>query len=132
MFDGRKFRQYVDGKLQKDQPELGGEYQPSPYPFLVGASRKSISGANVVAQYFFAGVIDEVRISKVACYNGDFTPAKRFEPDADTIGLYHFDEGEGDIAHDSSGNDHHGKVIAAKWFPAGRKAPKANAGAGLK
>ena len=58
------------------------------------------------------GLIDEVRISKVARYDKDFTPAKRFEPDADTLALYHFDEGQGDVLKDSSGNGHHGKITA--------------------
>ena len=32
------------------------------------------------------------------------TTAKRFEPDKDTLALYHFDEGSGDVLKDSSGN----------------------------
>jgi hypothetical protein len=66
----------------------------------------------------FNGVIDEVRISKVARYDKDFTPAKRFEPDADTLALYHFDEGQGDVLKDSSGHGHHGKIVGAKWVRA--------------
>src|SRR2546426_422563 len=66
----------------------------------------------------FTGRIDEVRISKVARYDKDFTPAKRFEPDADTLALYHFDEGAGDVLNDSSGNKHHGKIVGAKWVNA--------------
>jgi hypothetical protein len=65
----------------------------------------------------FAGVIDELRISKIARYTADFTPATRFESDADTLALYHFDEGAGDILTDSSGNNHHGKIVNAKWVP---------------
>src|SRR5437868_14560991 len=41
--------------------------------------------------------------------------SKRFEPDADTLALYHCDEGEGDVLKDSSGNGHHGKIVGAKW-----------------
>ena len=65
-----------------------------------------------------AAQITEVRISKVARYDKDFTPAKRFEPDADTLALYHFDEGSGDVLKDSSGNGHHGKIVGAKWVKA--------------
>ena len=66
----------------------------------------------------FLGTIDEVRISNIARYTKDFTPQRRFEPDEHTIALYHFDEGEGDVLHDSSGNGHHGKIVGAKWVKA--------------
>ncbi len=65
--------------------------------------------------YFFAGVLDEVRISKVARYDKDFTPDVRFTSDKDTLALYHFDEGAGSELKDSSGNNHHGKIVGAKW-----------------
>ena len=55
------------------------------------------------------------RISSIARYAGDFTPRMRFEPDKDTLALYHFDEGEGDELQDSSGNGHHGTIVGAKW-----------------
>ena len=64
------------------------------------------------------GLLREIRISKVARYTNDFTPAKRFEPDADTLALYHFDEGTGDVLTDSSGHGHHGKIVGAKWVKA--------------
>ena len=31
------------------------------------------------------------------------------------MALYHFDEGTGDVLHDSSGNGHDGKIVGAKW-----------------
>ena len=66
----------------------------------------------------FSGLIDEIRISKIARYTTDFTPAKpASSPTADTLALYHFDEGAGDVLTDSSGNNHHGKIVNAKWVP---------------
>ena len=38
-------------------------------------------------------------------------------PTTDTLALYHFDEGSGEELEDSSGNNHHGKVVNAKWVP---------------
>ena len=67
----------------------------------------------------FHGDLDEFRISSVARYHDTFTPKPRFEPDADTLALYHFDEGEGDVLKDSSGKDHHAKIMAAKWVKGG-------------
>ena len=59
----------------------------------------------------FSGYIDEVRISTVARYNTakrDFTPRKKFENDAKTVALWHFDESAGTQKFlDTSGNAYH-------------------------
>jgi hypothetical protein len=68
-----------------------------------------------VRMFYFSGEIDEVRVSKVVRYDKDFTPVAPNATDADTLALYHCDEGQGDILTDSSGNGHHGKVVGAKW-----------------
>src|SRR5207237_632202 len=70
--------------------------------------------------YYFHGLIGQVRVSKTARYDRNFTPAKRFVPDNDTRALYLFDEGKGDKLTDSSGNNHHGKIVGAKWVKADR------------
>ena len=67
------------------------------------------------AQFPDSGVMDEFRLSKVARYTDDFRPPQRFEADAHTVVLYHFDEGQGDVLKDSSGNNHHGKIVGGKW-----------------
>lgn len=64
---------------------------------------------------YFEGQIQRIRISKVARYDEDFAPPGRYDPDKETMALYHFDEGQGDKLIDSSGNRHHGKIIGAKW-----------------
>ncbi|WP_232103766.1 protein kinase domain-containing protein [Gimesia algae] len=61
------------------------------------------------------GSIDEVRFSNTARYSEDFTPTDHFENDKNTLALYHFDEGTGDVLKDSSGNGHDGKIVGAKW-----------------
>jgi serine/threonine protein kinase/Leucine-rich repeat (LRR) protein len=61
------------------------------------------------------GSIDEVRFSNIARYSEDFTPTDHFENDKNTLALYHFDEGSGDVLKDSSGNGHDGKIVGAKW-----------------
>ncbi|MEZ6066912.1 MAG: protein kinase [Planctomycetaceae bacterium] len=63
----------------------------------------------------FRGEIDEVRISSSARYGFDFTPERRLADDADTLALYHFDEGEGEIVRDASGNGHHAKLVPQSW-----------------
>lgn len=52
----------------------------------------------------YAGYLDEVRVSRVIRYMASFTPpVSPFSPDANTAALYHFDEGQGELAADSSG-----------------------------
>ncbi|QEG15978.1 protein kinase domain-containing protein [Gimesia maris] len=68
-----------------------------------------------VSNQNFKGSIDEVRFSNTARYSEDFTPTDHFENDKNTLALYHFDEGTGDVLKDSSGNGHDGKIVGAKW-----------------
>lgn len=46
----------------------------------------------------FAGTLDEFRYSTGARYTGAFTPAAHPAADADTIGIWHFDEGAGTLS----------------------------------
>jgi serine/threonine protein kinase len=111
VFDGQwEIRFYVDGQLQSRTP-INRKYKPSPMPFTLGANPDP--GGRYTDH--FLGRIAGVRISRVARYDNDFTPARRFEPDADTLALYHFDEGRGDVLRDSSGNGHHGRIVGAGW-----------------
>lgn len=64
-----------------------------------------------------ACMMGEARISTVARYDKDFTPEFNFKPDKATLALYRFDEGQGDLLQDSSGNNHHGKLFFARWAP---------------
>lgn len=55
--------------------------------------------------YSFQGIIDEVRISRGVRYPDVFNPAIYLEADADTLGLWHFDEGSGAACGDTSSNN---------------------------
>ncbi|MCA9051086.1 MAG: VCBS repeat-containing protein, partial [Planctomycetaceae bacterium] len=66
-------------------------------------------------RYFFTGLVDELRVSAVCRYSGNFEPVRRFEPDEHTVALYHFDAGSGSKLFDASGNEHHGTVVGASW-----------------
>jgi hypothetical protein len=88
-------------------------------PFLLGGNPDYGNNADrYVAHEVFDGLLREVRISRAVRYTGDFEPAMRFEPDDATIALYHCDEGEGDVLHNSSGNMRHGKIKGARWVKA--------------
>jgi formylglycine-generating enzyme required for sulfatase activity/serine/threonine protein kinase/Leucine-rich repeat (LRR) protein len=110
VYDGKEeIRLYVNGQLQSRTPIQNVN------PSTLSMMRL---GVDSVLTNYFRGRMNEVRISKVARYDGDFTPDQRWMPDTDTLALYHFGEGAGTVLKDSSGNGHHGEIVAAKWVQA--------------
>ncbi len=62
----------------------------------------------------FAGVVDEVQLSNVSRYSGtSYTPARHPTADANTIALWHFDEGAGTTAADASGNNNNAGLVGS-------------------
>ncbi|HUI91943.1 MAG TPA: LamG-like jellyroll fold domain-containing protein [Chitinivibrionales bacterium] len=113
-FDGQKRQIFVNDSLVAESLATGSIEHLSDYPVsdLVIGAGNLLSLRVGATGYFFHGKIDEVRISNIARYG------KRcgyFTPDAHTIALYHFDEGEGSIVHDASGNSNDGTIIGAQW-----------------
>ncbi len=73
---------YRDGRLTS--------YPNDPY-LVLGAEKHDVD-RDIYPSY--SGWVDEVRLSRIVRYNGPFSPpAVPFTPDADTLALYHFDEG---------------------------------------
>ncbi len=120
VIDDRAAKLFLNGVLVDTVPG------PFPSPFSQAAFRGTWLGTQPLKQNAiappFAGVLDEVRISKVARYDKGFTPDVRFTADKDTLALYHFDEGTGSELKDSSGNNHHGKIVGAKWVSSASRA----------
>ncbi|GBD27467.1 hypothetical protein HRbin30_02814 [bacterium HR30] len=84
-----------DGDISYPDDGVPGNYCGGPCtnsdPYLVIGAEKHDAGASYPS---FSGFLDEVRISKVLRYSGNFTPPSGpFVPDGDTVALYHFDEG---------------------------------------
>lgn len=106
---------YVDGRLEADGPGPGGDISypddgvPGNFcggpclasdPFLVIGAEKHDAGPAFPS---FAGWIDELRLSNALRYLDEFLPSGvPFSTDARTVGLYHFDDGTGDVVTDSS------------------------------
>lgn len=113
--DDRELRLYVDGRERWRAARQEKAVQ-TPYNFdgfwLGGHPHHQ---RPKVIEYRLIGQLDEIRVSKGVRYRGVFSPSQRFEPDADTLALYHCDEGQGNVLRDSSGNDHHGTIEGAKW-----------------
>ena len=110
VYDGKaEIRFYVNGQLQSRTPARG--IKPSAMHLTLGSNHDAVTN-------MFLGRMNEVRISKLARYDTDFTPVRRWEPDTDTLALYHFDKGEGIVLKDSSGNGQHGEIVGATWVKA--------------
>ena len=112
IYDGREVRFFINGsKVVARDGSAIDEFVASAMQIQIASNPTgSMKGSN-----FYRGIIDEVRISSIARYTEDFIPEERFESDENTLALYHFDEGNGEILHDSSGNGHHGEIIGAMW-----------------
>jgi len=83
-------------------------------PFFVGAViEQKVIPLNKPASVFH-GSIDEIRFSSTNVYDVDFTPPINLVSDKNTLVLFHFDEGQGDITHDSSGNNHNGNLVVGE------------------
>ncbi len=93
--EGNIHRLFINGKMARDMecrtPDSGD------VPLTIGRD--------------FIGRLDEIRISRVARYREEFTPAKRFESDSDTLALYHCDDEQTGVFSDSSGNRHNGVIM---------------------
>jgi cysteine-rich repeat protein len=81
---------------------------------IAAASLPYIGGVAYV-QDGLSGSIDELRISNTLRYVGAFTPERRFSADASTIALFHFDEGSGTTATDSSANALTATLVGTSW-----------------
>lgn len=106
---------FVDGRLEAEGPGPGGDIsypddgQPGDFcngpcvnsdPFLVIAAEKHDAGPEYPS---FSGWIDEVRLSNILRYDGNFTrPTAPFQPDEQTAALWHFDEGSGEVTFDAA------------------------------
>ena len=111
VYDGERVLLFVDGQLQSGSFDVTALKEDTDKRFSLGR----LMSADPSGRPYFAGIIDEVRISSVARYTEDFTPEERFESDEDTLALYHFDEGAGDVLFDSSENGHDGEIHGASW-----------------
>lgn len=102
---------FVDGVLDAEQtngPSTGNvsyrDGRPTSYPnsdpYLVFAAEKHDYSGSL----YYKGWLDEIRISNIRRYTSNFTPpVAPFSTDANTVGLYHFNEGTGTVINDSSG-----------------------------
>lgn len=107
-YDGSRLRVFVNGELVGESA-VTGAVTTSTRPFYIG----SVEGSGDI----FNGNVDEVRVSNVVRYAGNYavlgTP---FTTDANTLGLWHLDEANGTTTVDDSGNGGTGTLLnGATW-----------------
>jgi len=90
VFDGAEVRLYQNGKRVATS-KGNGKRTTNRLPFYIGAD----TDGRGAATRWFAGAIDEVRLSKSARYSDDFKPKQRHQPDDKTVLLFHLDRAIG-------------------------------------
>ncbi len=102
---------FLDGK-QVGQTQIPTTYYPNAlgngFPTIIGKSPDPNSKS-------FNGLINSIRISNNERYVSNFIPQLDFQPDQNTLALWNFNEGSGNIAYDLSGNGNHGQIFGATW-----------------
>jgi len=106
-FTDGQLRIFVDGILDAETMGPAGDISyrdgrtaqdPDQDPYLVIGARKLDQGLA------FSGWIDEIRVSNLIRYTEPFErPDEPFIPNANTLALYHFDTGHGNLIQDLSG-----------------------------
>jgi hypothetical protein len=105
-------RLYIDGKLNGATQSLGKRKpRNGPWDKIMGANPQKGNRF----EYFYAGTFEYLRVSKSARYAADYDPAPAPTADPDTLLLYLFDEGAGDVLRDASGRGYNGSIANGSW-----------------
>ncbi len=102
---------FVNGKLSRRRTVAKAE-SDGPSPVFLGGHP------------LFVGRISRVRISSNARYDHDFTPSKSLAGDSETLAMYRFEEGSGEVLKDTSGRGHDGKILNANWVKVNAPLPR--------
>jgi hypothetical protein len=106
-YDRERTRLFIGGVLMAESDGWTGKLNDSPDTFKVGRRTRGDDTHSI-----YSGLIDEVRVSSVVRYTGDFdVPTQYFKPDDDTVALYHFDEAHETVVEDASKNGNHGNLM---------------------
>jgi hypothetical protein len=106
VFDGKSVALFVNGRMV-ERSAASGFRQRNDLPLYLGAD----PGQTGEPTRPLNGWVDEVRLSRSARYAADFTPARRFEPDSDTVLLHHLDRTVADLFPDHAASHAHGRAV---------------------
>ena len=108
VFDGSHLHYYINGNWQ-------GKRSAEAHDGMMWKLKQLRLGSDGDGKKLFEGRIDQVRISRVVRYDDNFAPVTSVENDEQTLALYNFDDGEGDVLKDASGHGHDGHIVGATW-----------------
>ncbi|AMV20347.1 protein kinase domain-containing protein [Planctomyces sp. SH-PL14] len=124
VYEGTMLRLYVNGQPVNAGIPFTSPARPGPFPFTIGANEDGGQDGVHKFRQFFIGRMFELRISRAARYTTPFEPQPRFQPDGETVALYHFDEGQGEVLRDASPNGHNGTLVGPVWSRRGAIPPQ--------
>lgn len=96
---------YLDDQLQAEWEGVG-EFLPAEGTMIVGYGNSSPG---------FEGKIQSIRLSTAGRLLVDETGRRLLPESRDVVAEYRFEQGEGSVLGDSSGNDRHGTIAGAVW-----------------
>lgn len=98
---------FVDGEPTARQRIEQLSPLDSTMPFAIGGKHDGM--------FPFTGRIRSARITRAVLYDRSFEPSWEFDALPQTVGLYEFDEGTGEVVGDASGNGNEARVFGAEW-----------------
>ncbi|MHC4248062.1 MAG: LamG-like jellyroll fold domain-containing protein, partial [Planctomycetota bacterium] len=107
VYDGRRLRLYVDGRLAAEK-NASGQIATTANSLHIGTRLDR-------EDKFYDGRLDDVRVYDRAL--GEEEIARLYQVDApgsSVVGCWQFDEKDGEVALDSSGRENHGKVVGGQ------------------
>jgi len=101
-YDGNTIRFFYNGTIYRSKTVSGT---------ITSTNDTWHIGGNPSRNSYFWGDIDEVRISNICRYTENFiVPQQPFNPDNNTVGLWHMDETSSKIIYDASNNNNNGTI----------------------
>jgi len=100
VYDASTLFYYIDGSCIYTQRSGGA----------LSVGTQSLNIGRYPGSNFWAGQLDEIRISNTNRYTGTFTPRCTLGTDANTVAYWKFNDGSGATVADSSGNEHNGTL----------------------
>lgn len=82
---------------------------------LIGGLGQGIGNQSAPPTEYFGGMLKALRISRTARYTSRFTAPTDFKSDEQTLAVYQFHSGTGNVLRDTSGNGHEGTIHGATW-----------------
>ncbi|MBV09626.1 protein kinase [Rubinisphaera sp.] len=112
-YDGDYLRLYLDGLCITKSDLRDSEFKefPGPHKLHLGASLSK----GLEQKSSFKGRVHAFHLTRNVVYTQNFAPPTTLQADADTVLLYDFSDGDGNILHDKSGHENHGTIVGPVW-----------------